>query len=125
MQPHIPENAVFEYDLSKHEIAMFEKLLEMEAVHNEIAINLSAYKDSIMDLRNKFVIGITTKYGIEKPSLVTYDPLTRKIVSAFHPNVKANKIVGRPYAFKKVASEIMISAIKQLTEIFGAMEKRG
>lgn len=106
--------------LTDDEVAMFEKIRSMEAVHNELGYKLGAYKDHIVETRNMFVAGLTRKYNIEKPSLMTYDPFRQKLVSVFHPDLKAHRIVNRPHAFTQLASEVIMDAIKKLGEYWKA-----
>jgi len=117
------ESAHKDYRLTADEVAMFERLRQMEGVHNEIAFNLSRYKESILNTRNEFVVRLAKKYGIENPSQVTYDPISQSVRSIFHPELKGHKIEARPYAFTRVASDLMLDAIKKLGEIWKATTK--
>jgi len=116
---------VFEYPLNEKELKIWEKIEKMQAVHNELGANLSAYKDSIIEYRNAFCNELQKKYKIEKPSLMRIDPIKRRIVSIFHPGASAHTIVDRPHAFKRVAFDCIRSSIRQLSDIYTAIEKGG
>ena len=116
MDMNAKQNSIFERNLTKEEIEMFEQLADKEAVHNQLGAILGDYRDSIMETRNQFVAHLAQKYRIEEPGKATYDPITQKIVSVFHPNLKGHKIVSRPNAFTQVASALMIDAITKLAE---------
>ena len=111
------EIVVEEYGLSADEVMMFEKIAMMEAVHNELGSNLSAYKDSIVEFRNQFVSSLAAKHRWERPGQLTFDPIKKRVVSVFHPELKGHKIEARPYAFKDIASVLTRDLIKKLMDV--------
>lgn len=114
-----PQSLIFERDLTPDEIKAFEKIAQMEAVHNELGAALSLYKEQIITTRNKFVQAICRKYSIEKPRDASYDPVSKKVVSVFHPNLKGHKIISMSgNALGQVASELIHSAITKLGEVY-------
>lgn len=108
------QNLIFEQVLTKEEIAMFEALADKEAIHNELGALLGQYRDSIVETRNEFVGRLTSKYRVPDPSRTAYDPITQKLVSVFHPNLKGHKIASRSHAFSQLASDLMMDAVKRL-----------
>jgi len=113
---------IFEQELSPAEVQGFQRLIEMEAVHNELGANLSAYRDQIIKQKNELVKHVAKRYGIANPVHAIYDPWSKKIVSIFHPNLAAHRIEKRPYAFRMVAFEQIQSAIRMLTDVFRATD---
>lgn len=111
-------NLTFEQNLTKDEIEMFERLLAQEEVHNALGAMLGQFRESIVETRNRFVGHLCSKYRIppEQQKHAAFDPISQKVVSTFHPNVKGHKIVSRSNAFSQLASELMVDAIKKLSE---------
>jgi hypothetical protein len=117
------ENLIFEQPLTKEEILMFEQLADKESIHNEMGALLGQYRDSIVETRNQFVAHLTSKYRVPDPRHTAYDPITQKLVSVFHPNLKAHKIVSRPHAFSQLASDLVLDAIKKLGDCLKLSKK--
>ena len=114
----IRKHSEYSQALTSDEVAMFERIMAMESVHNALALQLSQYKESIIDFRNKFVIRLAQKYRYDNPSKVTYDRLTHKLVSVFNPSLRASKIVtGDDNALRQLASSMLIDTIKKLTQL--------
>lgn len=114
----IEGNLTFEQSLTKNEIEMFELLAVREEIHNALGVALSQYRESINTTRNKFVGGLVEKYRIPKEQRrhAQYDPISQKILSSFHPNVKGHKIVSSSDAFANLASSLLISLIRDLSK---------
>ena len=109
-----------ETNLTDDEVKMFEHIKAMEMVHNELGANLGAFKDSIMQTRNEFVKKVATKYKVENPNQVTYDPKSKKLISIFHQNMPFVKIKEKPAMFTQLASDMMFKAISTLTNLYKA-----
>jgi hypothetical protein len=119
----IKKHSEYSQGLTSDEVAMFERILVMESVHNALGYQLSTYKESIIEFRNNFVTRLAHKYRIEQPSKVTYDRLTHKIVSVFNPSLRASKIVTRDdNALRQLASSMLIDTIKKLTQLTPSKE---
>lgn len=118
------DNLIFEQTLTKDEIEMFERLAEKEKVHNELGKLLGQYRDSIVETRNQFVGILTSKYRVPDPRRTAYDPISQKLVSVFHPNLKAHKIVSSENAFADLASMLMWDAIKRLSDALKLSRKK-
>lgn len=104
-----------EISLSKEEIEMFEHFANMETVHNEIARVLALYKESIIQNRNSFVDSICSKYHIKNRRHLCYDSVGKRLVSIFHPNVQASRILREPAQFEHLASNMVLKVIKELS----------
>lgn len=113
----------FEITPTPAEIEMFERLAGMENIHNEIGSLLGSYRDSIMEQRNRFMVGLHKKYRIRNPHHMTWDPIQKKIVSIFNPDLKARKIDVSPLVFRRVASESFMGMIRSMSEILGVTRK--
>lgn len=107
-------------ELSADEVSMFEKIEKMQRIHNALGEFLGAYRDRITTLRNEFVQRITHRYNVEKPSLVTFDPISKKLVSIFHPNLKGIKIEHEASTFRRIASDSITGTIRTLTDFLNA-----
>jgi hypothetical protein len=107
----------YEQALSKEEVMMFEALADKEAIHNAFGELLSQYRSGILDTRNEFVGHLCAKYRIENPREVQYDLIRQKLVSVYHPGVKAHKIEQRGYAFKELAQALFFDCVKKLGEV--------
>lgn len=123
MMDSAPEPKFFEQGLTQDEVKMFGKIASMEEVHNAIGKTLGDYKDQIVTIRNDFVARMSSKYRLQTPAEVAYDPLSQKIVSVFHPNLKAHKMVSSGNAFETVASEMTIDLLRALSKIHYATKK--
>lgn len=124
MEQSVEKALEFSHGLTTEEVAMFEKIRMMEDVHNALGAQLAEYRDGIMRLRNDFVARLGNKYQFDQPERIAYDPVQQKIVSVFHPNLKAHKIIGRSNALDAVASSLIVNAIKEMTTVFEAIVKR-
>jgi hypothetical protein len=112
------ENSNLTVKLTDSEIVMFEHVRAMEMVHNELGHNLSMFKDQIMQSRNEFMGKLCVKYGIQKPNLMAYDPVSKQIISIFHKNMPFVRMKEKPPMFVTLASELVFQAIKTLTNAF-------
>ena len=113
---------LFEIELTPDEVTGFEKLREMEAIHNEVAGFLGVFMDQIMKERNRHVKHISSKYRIKNPSQMTFDPFRRMIVSIFDPRLQGHKIEDRSASFRQVAQDKMMGIVKELTDLFKATQ---
>lgn len=113
----------FEYPLKPEEIEQFKHLRALEAVHNEIAARLGAFRDQIFAERNAFLAEIAHKYGIKKPSTMTYDDIGKRIISIYHPDLQGHKIEDRSDAFERLASDSMLKVVRDLIQVFKATQR--
>lgn len=115
---NIEGNLTFEQKLTKDEIEMFKRLAEKEEVHNALGAFLSQFRESIIETRNEFVGQLCAKYRIDPQQAkhAAFDPISEKVVSTFHPNLKGHKIVSRSNAFNELAYSLMTQAIGSLSK---------
>lgn len=115
------QGKVYEIPITENEIKNFERLLNMEAVHNEIAKSLNMFKESIMKSRNEYVQYICKKYQIDKPNFMSFDPFTKNIISTFHPNHQTRIMNQEPKEFIQLAGDMVFKLIQDLTTIHKAV----
>jgi len=118
------QDSIFEYDLTADEIKMFEHISSMEQIYNELGTNLAIYKDSIMQVRNEFCSKVASKYRINNPANMTYDRVSRKLRSIFHPKLSTMVGFDKPSFFSETANDIIVRGIKTLTDMMRVF-KRG
>lgn len=115
---------IFEISPTTEELAMFAHLEGMEAVHNEIARNLGMFKEQIVASKNEFYIHLNNKYGIERPSMMCFDPVDKVIRSVFHGNHQTRIITVGTVLFRRMVADKMFEIIKTMTAYFKTENKR-
>lgn len=115
-----PEDApIFSQELTPGEVRAWSNLYAIETAHNALGEALTSIKEQFLQSRNTFVDELAKKYCIpvDRRRHVTYDRLTKRFVSAFHPELRAFRIDGRPPEVTAIAYGAINSAMRQLIQM--------